>query len=131
VEEHDNPGSEGGQMRRLYWSLGLAVAGIFLSMKDIDWTYDSTSHKLGIFVLYCLIGATMGLCLSVAAESAPTRGKRLARLFCWVACFGLLGLALGHGNVPRLLTFRFIGAFALVGVVIGALQFLVASRRGL
>lgn len=115
-------------MRKLYWSLGVALAGIFLSMKDIDWTYDSTGHKLGIFILYGFIGALIGLCLSVAAESPQTRGKRLARLFCWVGSFGLLGLALGHGNVPWLVTFRFTGAFAVVGAVIGSLQFLVASR---
>jgi hypothetical protein len=106
----------------------VALAGIFLSIKDIDWIYDSTGQKLGAFVLYGFIGALIGLCLSVAAESAQTRGKRLARLLCWVGSIALLGLALGHGNVPWLVTFRFIGAFALVGVVIWSLQFLVASR---
>jgi hypothetical protein len=115
-------------MRKLCWSLGVALAGVFLSMKDIDWTYDSTGHKVSVLVLYGVIGASIGLCLSIAADSAHTRAKRLARLFCWVGSFGFLGLALGHGNVPWLVTFRFIGTFAAIGVVIGSLQFLIASR---
>ena len=115
-------------MRRLYWSLGLMLAGVFLSMKDIDWMYDSTSHKFAILLLYGAVGALLGMCLSVVVQPAASRGRRTARFFCWTAAFGLLGLAVGHGNVPWLVTLRFIGVFAAIGAAVGSLQFFVTGR---
>jgi hypothetical protein len=110
------------------WSLGLALAGVLLSAKDIDWSYDSTGHKVFLMLLYGGIGALMGMCLSVVAEPAHSLGKRSARLICWTAAFALLGLAVGHGNVPWLVTLRFIGIFTAIGVAVGILQFLLSSR---
>jgi hypothetical protein len=115
-------------VRRLYWIVGLAFAGIFLSLKDTDWTYDSRGHKMAILVLYGVVGALIGLCVSVVVEPAHSRRRRIARLFCWVAAFAMVGLALGHGNVPWLITLRFVGACMTVGAVIGSLQFIISGR---
>ena len=115
-------------MRKFYWMLGLAVAGLFLAMKDVDWLYDSNAHKVGIFAQYGAVGALIGLCLSVATVPAPDRRNRLKRFVCWVFAFALLGLALGHGNVPWLVTLRVMAEAAAIGAVVGALQY-VLSRR--
>ena len=108
--------------------MGLALAGIFLSAKDIDWTYDPAGHKLFTMLLYGAIGAAMGLCLSIVVEPARSRGRRTVRLLCWTGSFTLLGIAVGHGNVPWLVTLRFVAIFTAIGAAIGSLQFLVSSR---
>ena len=115
-------------MRRVLWPIGMALAGVFLCAKDLDWSYDPTSHKVFIMLLYGGIGALMGVCLSVVVEPPRSSIRRAARLFCWTAAFALLGLAVGHGNVPWLVTLRFIAIFAAIGAVIGSLQFAISGR---
>ncbi len=108
--------------------MGVSLAGIFLCPKDIDWTYDSTGHKLFTMLLYGVIGAAMGLCLSIVVEPARSHGRRTVRLLCWTSAFALLGLAVGHGNVPWLVTLRFVAIFTAVGAAIGSMQFVISSR---
>ena len=116
-------------MKRFLWSMGLALAGMFLSAKDIDWTYDSTGHKLFTMLLYGAIAAVIGLCLSIGVEPARSTGRRTVRLLCWTGSFALLGLAVGHGNVPWLVTLRFLAIFTAIGAAIGSLQFMVSTRN--
>jgi hypothetical protein len=110
-------------MRRVYWTLGLTLAGLFLAVKEVDWVYDSMLHKLAILGLYAALGAITGFCLSIATQRSASNGKSVGRLMAWIAAFALMGLGIGHGNVSWPFTLRVMAVTTAVGAFIGILQF--------
>jgi MFS family permease len=116
-------------MRKFYWMMGLLVGGLFMAIKDVDWLYDPVARKVEIFVQYAVVGAVIGLCLSFVTRRALDRRTRLMRWLCWVFACALVGLALGHGNVPWLVTLRVMAEGAAVGVLLGALQYAFSMRQ--
>ena len=110
-------------MRRIYWTLGLTLAGLFLAVKELDWVYESILYKLAMLVLYAALGAITGFCLSIATQRSASNGKSVGRLIAWIAAFALVGLGIGHGNVSWLFTLRVMALTTGVGALIGALQF--------
>lgn len=115
-------------MRKVYWTVALAVAGLFLAVKELDWVYDSLLHKVAMLALYGITGAIAGFCLSIATERSTSHGKSLWRLLAWVAAFALVGLGIGHGNVSWAFTLRVMAIMTVVGAFIGALQIFISNR---
>jgi hypothetical protein len=116
-------------MKTLFWGIGVAVAGAFLAIKDVDWLYDSVSARALKFAIYSATGFAMGVCISLATSPPKPRQSLLLRAVWWSLLFAILGLALGHGNVPVSTTVRFIVISTVVGLAIGLVQYSLARRR--
>jgi hypothetical protein len=55
--------------------------------------------------------------------------QRVYKIGLWVCAFAVLGLALGHGNVPWSRTLEIIGSSCVVGIVVGVLHYVLARPQ--
>ena len=101
----------------------LSGVGAVLSLKDANWLGDPTPSKLGVLAICAFWGAVLGVCLAQIVKPVTNKRQRINKLVLWVCSFAIVGLALGHGNVPWSRTMEIIGYSSLAGVVVGGLHF--------
>jgi peptidoglycan/LPS O-acetylase OafA/YrhL len=116
-------------MKTATWAIALAGVGAVLSLKDANWLGDPTPSKLGVLTISAFWGAVLGACLAQIVKPVENKKKRVYKVILWVCAFAILGLALGHGNVPWSRTLEIIGYSSVVGLVVGLLHYAVARPQ--
>jgi hypothetical protein len=113
-------------MKTVIWSIALACVGSALSLKDANWLGDPTPQKLWVLATSAFVGAALGACIAQIVKPVTNKKERAYKLVLWVCAFAILGLALGHGNVPWSRTLEIIGYACIIGVVIGIVHYFLA-----
>ncbi len=116
-------------MKTAVWAIVLAGIGAVLSLKDANWLGDPTPSKLWVLVISAFWGAVVGICLAQIVKPVENKNQRVYKVILWICAFAILGLALGHGNVPWSRTLGIIGYASVIGLVIGLLHYAVARPQ--
>jgi hypothetical protein len=74
-------------------------------------------------------GAILGICMAQIVKPVTAKKHRVYKLVLWVCAFAILGLALGHGNVPWTRTLEIVGYATLVGLAVGVVHYAVARPQ--
>ena len=113
-------------MKTVAWAIALASVGAVLSLKDANWLGAPTPSNLGVLTISAFWGAVLGVCLAQIVKPVGNKTQRVYKIVLWVCAFAVLGLALGHGNVPWDRTLEIIGYSSLVGLSAGVLHYMLA-----
>ena len=116
-------------MRTIGWVTALACAGAVLSLKDANWLGNPSSRNLGVLASSTVLGAILGFCIAQIVKPIKQPKDRVYKLVMWIFAFAILGLALGHGNVPWSTTLKITGITAAVGVAIGCVHCLLERKK--
>jgi hypothetical protein len=116
-------------MKTAAWTIALAGVGAMLSLKDANWLGDPTPSKLGVLTVSAIWGAIFGACLAQIVKPVESKNHRVHKIILWVCAFAILGLTLGHGNVPWSRTLEIIGYSSVGGLVVGLLHYALARPQ--
>jgi hypothetical protein len=116
-------------MKTTGWIVALACAGVVLSLKDANWLGNPSPHNLGVLASGTILGAVLGLCIAQIIKPIRQPKDRVHKFVLWILAFAILGLVLGHGNVPWSTTFKIMGSTAAIGAAIGIAHSLMGRQK--
>jgi hypothetical protein len=116
--------------RRIYWSVGLAVVGLLIALKDTVWLP-------GIYLLdivtctVAIVGcAVAGFTLGCIVDRTGTERQRRMKILYWLVVMAILGsfIAFGKGISVSTTATRLAWSLA-VGLVVGVLQYFLQRPK--
>ncbi len=116
-------------MKTMGWAIAIAMVGAALSLKDVNWLGDPSPRNLGVSAISAFWGFVLGVCVGQIVKPVENKSERVQKLVLWVSAFAIVGLALGHGNVPWSRTLEIIGYSSLAGAVVGVVHYAVARPQ--
>jgi phosphate/sulfate permease len=116
--------------KKVLWSLGLAIIGLFLAQKQVYWlpgTYSRDIETCSFAIVGC---AVAGFIVGCIVERTKTERQRRPKILYWLLVTCILGSFLGLGRgVPVETTVTVLASTLLIGLVAGVFQFFLQPPK--
>jgi len=116
--------------RKIYWSLGVGLAGIFLAQKGTYYFSGTFLRDLETLTVGALGGVGAGFLLGCIVERTTGERNRRLKVLYWVLVMAILGSYLGVGRQVPIRTTSMVMMGALgTGLLVGFLQYFLQSGK--
>jgi len=116
--------------KRIYWSLGLGVVGLFLVQKQTYWFSGTFWQDIKTSGLGAFGGALMGFLLGCIVERTADERPRRLKVLYWLLVMAIFGSFFGFGKEVPVGTTLIVFAVTIgIGLVLGLLQYFLQPGK--
>jgi hypothetical membrane protein len=116
--------------KKVYWTLGLALVGLFLAEKQTYWLSVTYVYDVGTLALGACGGAVVGFFLACIVQNTTDERSRRFKILYWLLVMTAVGSFLGFGKgVPAKTTVTVMAWTLGIGFIVGLLQYFLQSKK--
>jgi len=110
--------------KRIFWSVGVGLVGLYLATADTYWLPGTLLSDLSALAFGIVGGGFAGYSIARVAESVADERTRRLKVLHWLFVMAVLGCFLGFGRgVPIRNTLTVLACTLSIGLAVGTLQY--------